>query len=323
MSMSKQPLLSVVVPCFNRADYLVPTIDSILTQDYPNIECVVMDGGSQDGTIEILEGYGDKVRWISQPDKGPQDAINRGWAMCEGEILAWLNADDLWAPGAVSQVVTYFREHPETDVVYGDCGIINQEGRHIDTALIPEWNLRYAIERCDNIIYQPAAFMRRTILEHVGWLYPKLLHDHELWLRISLAGGRLAHFPSVLAYIRDHVDNLGHRPDLVIPLKLGITKQVFDYSNLPPEIRHLKNRAISNTYLRGIDFVLLGRFRWGRDWLKCIGLFWKAVRADWSNFPRAILIFLAIPPTIIYISLRGYLPDRLKQELRKARIRAR
>jgi hypothetical protein len=98
----RAPLVSVIIPTKNAAEYLVGCLDSILSQDYPNIECIVMDGGSTDATRDILASYGDRVRWTSQPDGGAFDAINCGWQRSRGEILAWLNADDSWAPGAMA-----------------------------------------------------------------------------------------------------------------------------------------------------------------------------------------------------------------------------
>ena len=91
----ESPLVSVVIPCLNRADFLIPTLESVLQQDYPNIECIVMDGGSTDGTTDILCRYDGRIEWKSQPDRGPSDAINKGWWLLGGEILAWLNADDV------------------------------------------------------------------------------------------------------------------------------------------------------------------------------------------------------------------------------------
>jgi len=105
---SSQPLVSVVVPCLNRARFLVPTIESILEQDYPHLECIVVDGGSTDATVGILQSYGDTISCVSEADDGHADAINKGWWMSQGQILAWLNADDLYVtPHAVGKAVAY------------------------------------------------------------------------------------------------------------------------------------------------------------------------------------------------------------------------
>lgn len=307
---SSLPLVSVVIPSFNRANFLVPTIESVLQQDYPHIECIVVDGGSTDDTSEILRRYDGRLQWISEPDQGPSDAINKGWRMSNGEILTWLNADDLWAPKAVSKAVAHFQEHPEVDVVYGDCGIINQHGSHTGTVHVREWDLEYAVEYCDHIIFQAASFMRRSILERVGCLYPKLCHDHELWLRISLAGGKMQHIPILLAYARDHAENLGYRPEIVIPLKVGIAEQFFASPELPPRLLRLRKRAISNAYLRGIDYVFLGGFQWQRDLPTFFHLLYMAIRSDPSNISRAVkyLFTLKLLPKILRLCLtdKGY-----------------
>lgn len=313
---SSEPLVSVVIPCLNRADFVVPTIESILRQDYPHIECIVVDGGSTDGTLDILQRYDGRIKWLSEPDAGPPDAVNKGWRMCSGEILAWLNADDVWAPGAVSKAAAFLQKHPQVDVVYGDCGIIDQEGRHISTAYVQDWDLEHAVEYCDHTIHQAASFMRRSILERVGWLWPKLGHDHELWLRISLAEGSLQRIPSLLAYARHHDGNLGYRPDIVIPLKLSITRNFFSNPNLPPRLQGLRDRAVSNSYLRCLDYVYLGRFRLFRDIPRSLGLLYQAIKADRSNGVRTLKYLLRLPDVIAAAILKRYLPDWFYQGLR-------
>lgn len=314
--MSELPLVSVVIPCLNRADFLVPTIESVLEQDYPHIECVVVDGGSTDDTEAILRRYTGRLRWISEPDRGPPDAINKGWRMCRGDILTWLNADDVWAPGAVSAAISYFIEHPEADVVYGDCGLIDREGKHISTAHVQDWDLKRAVEYCDHTIHQAASFVRRAILERVGWLWPKLGHDHELWLRISLAHGKLHRIPVLLAYARHHDGNLGYHADVIIPLKVGITTNFFSNQNLPPGFADLRRRAVSNSYLRCLDYVYLGRFRLLRDVPRSLGLLYQAIKADKSNGVRTLKYLLRLPDAIAAVILKRYLPDWLYQGLR-------
>lgn len=282
------PLVSVVIPCRNTGQYLVQAIESVLRQDYPRLECIVMDGASTDNTLEILRGYEGRLRWVSEPDHGPQDAINKGWKHCRGEILAWLNADDLWQPGAVSTAVSYFLEHPEADVVYGDCGLIGPSGEYYTTMRVIDWDLRYAVECCDHIIHQAASFMRRDILERVGWLYPKLCHDHDLWLRISLAGGKLHRIPALLAHARDRSDNLGNRSDEVVALKVGLTKKFFASPGVPQELVQIRQRAISNAYLRCIDFMLKDARPKAELRQKIIGTVWHAIHSDPSNIPSAI-----------------------------------
>jgi len=310
------PRVSVVIPCLNRANFLVPTIESVLRQDYPRIECIVVDGGSTDGTLDILARYEGRIKWLSEPDRGPPDAINKGWRMCNGEILAWLNADDLWAPGAVSKAVAWFREHPGADVVYGDCGIIDGDGKCTSIACVREWDLAYAVQYCDHVIYQAASFIKRPILERVGWLYPKLLHDHELWLRISLSGGNICHVPTLLAYARHHEENLGYRSDLVIPLKLEITRAFFDKPNLPASLLRLRNRAISNAYLRGVNCLFFDRFKCSRDIPRSLGLIAQALKADRSNLLRIAQYLFQLWYWLAAMFLKRYLPVEVYEGLR-------
>jgi glycosyltransferase involved in cell wall biosynthesis len=230
-------------------------VDSILSQDYPNIECIVVDAQSRDGTLDILAAYADKIRWISRPDRGPFDAINEGWQLGRGSILAWLNADDLLAEGSVSAAVRTFCERGDADVVYGTCGLIDSEGAFKFDLVPAEWDLRNAVLYCDHIIFQPASFMRRSILEHAGWLYPAWNHDHDLWLRLSVAGARFVRIPDRLAFARDHDSNAGFMPELFVDGKVGLTRRFFHSPNLPREFYGLERRAISNAYIRCWDYL--------------------------------------------------------------------
>lgn len=282
------PLVSVVIPCRNVGHYLPQAIESVLQQDYPRLECIVMDGASTDDTQEMLRRYDGRIRWLSEPDRGPQDAINKGWKLCGGDILAWLNADDVWEPGAVSRAVSYFLEHPEVDVVYGDCGLIGPAGEYLTTMRVADWDLMHAVEYCDHIIHQAASFMRRNILQRVGWLYPKLCHDHELWLRISLAGGQLHRIPGILAHARDRAENLGYRSEEVVPLKVGLTEEFFKNPGLPPEFAKIRQRALSNAYLACIQYVLKDSLSKQELKQRITRLVLQAISKDPSNFLRAM-----------------------------------
>lgn len=276
-------LVSVVVPCRNEIRYLPDVLNSILSQDYANIECIVVDGRSTDGTIDLLKRYGDKISWLSEPDNGAFDAINRGWKLSHGEVLAWLNADDLWESGAVRTVVDLFERRPDVDVIYGIAGVVDELGR-VHGNLVPrDWDLEYALYHCDHIIFQSACFMRRRILEEVGWLYPAWCHDHDLWLRIARAGGRFARLPTRLAMDRMRSDNLGRLAEIVVPAKVALTKRFFAARGLPPQIKRLRRRAVSNAYLRGVDYLKIDR---PRHWLQAARLLVQAFTADPRNIHR-------------------------------------
>jgi len=123
-----KPLISIVTPSFNQAPFLRRTIESVLTQDYPHIEYILVDGGSTDGSQAIIEEYAGRVaHWESLPDQGQTDAINKGFARATGKYLAWLNSDDVYQPGAIAEAVDYLEAHPDVGMVYGDCTFINAD----------------------------------------------------------------------------------------------------------------------------------------------------------------------------------------------------
>ncbi len=280
-----RPLVSVVIPCLNRAQYLAATIDSVLAQDYDNLECIVIDGGSSDGTVEILESYGDKISWVSEPDKGHADAINKGWQSSRGEILAWLNADDVWVvPNSVSTAVGLMTEHPVIDVAYGDCEAIDARGNKVGWSYFREWDLAHAIEYCDHCISQPAAFLRRSAVERVGWLDANIVSgkDHDLWLRISLHG-QLKHFPVTLARERVTPGTWSTRGDITAAGKVALTKKFFSLPEVPESIRRKKRRSVSNAYLKAAEYAWSGGRHWGA-WTKYI---LAAILYDPRNLQRA------------------------------------
>jgi glycosyltransferase involved in cell wall biosynthesis/2-polyprenyl-3-methyl-5-hydroxy-6-metoxy-1,4-benzoquinol methylase len=278
--------VSVVIPCLNRAHFLTPTIESVLQQDYPHIECIVVDGGSTDGTIDILKRYGDRIKWVSEPDDGHTDAINKGWRMSTGGILAWLNADDVWAvPDAVSKAVEYLQAHPDVDVVYGDCGAIDAEGNLVGMSYLHEWDLGYAVEFCDHCIPQPAAFIRREILEKVGWLDVSFVSkkDHELWPRIGLAGN-IRHIPVVLAHARACPGYMAQQGDVTAAACVALTRKFFTLPHVPDDLKKKKKRALTNAYLRGMDYA----WQDGRHWEVVLTY---ALRAALMDVTKAVNVF--------------------------------
>lgn len=180
------PLVSIVTPSFNQAPYLEQTLRSVLEQDYPAIEYFVMDGGSTDGSVKIIQRYAHRLAgWVSEPDRGQADAINKGFARAHGEIVAWLNSDDLYLPGAVRAAVEIFERHPQAGMVFGDVVSIDGEGNPIHVMTFGDWGLEELMQF--RIISQPGVFVRRQVLEQAGLLdlsYHYLL-DHHLWLRCA------------------------------------------------------------------------------------------------------------------------------------------
>ena len=198
------PLVSIVTPSFNQGRYLKRTIESVLTQSYPNIEYVVIDGGSTDESVEILKSYGDRFYWESKPDRGQADAINKGFARVKGKILAYLNSDDVLLPGAIERVVQYFQENPSCDLVYGDADYIDEQDRVIGAYRTADYSITRLLEDC--MVCQPAAFWKRGIAERVGPFDDQLHYtmDYDYWLRIANAGGQIRFLPEKLACSRLH-----------------------------------------------------------------------------------------------------------------------
>jgi len=177
--------ISVVTPSYQQSRFIRRTIESVLGQDYPEKEYVVFDGGSTDGTIPILVGFGDKVRWVSEKDRGQTHAINKGIQATQGEIIGWLNSDDVYYPGALSKVARVFKENPEVEVVYGEADHIDEHDRFLEAYPVEDWNLPRMMETC--IICQPACFIRRKVVNQHGLLDEKLhwCMDYEYWLRLA------------------------------------------------------------------------------------------------------------------------------------------
>jgi GT2 family glycosyltransferase len=205
--MLKNPLVSIIVPSFQQAVFLRQAIDSILAQDYRPIEVLVLDGGSTDGSREILESYGARIWFRSQPDGGQSQAINEGFRRSRGEIVAWLNSDDFYYPGAVAHAVTALQSNPKAALVYGDGNLVAQDGsvmlRFPDTVPFDLWRLA----NLTDYILQPTVFFRREALFSVGLLDEQLnwALDWELWLRLARRYP-FAYTERVLAANRIHLE---------------------------------------------------------------------------------------------------------------------
>jgi glycosyltransferase involved in cell wall biosynthesis len=184
--MNKKPLISIITPSFNQSDYLEMSMLSVLNQDYPALEYIVVDGNSTDGSQEIIKKYANRLAWwVSESDKGQAHAFNKGLEHASGKYIGWLNSDDLYLEGAVSEAIELLESNPEVAFVYGDVQAIDQLGKITNIMRYGDWNLNDLMQF--KIIGQPAVFMRRELLESTGGLdssYHFLL-DHHLWLRLA------------------------------------------------------------------------------------------------------------------------------------------
>jgi len=201
--MADLPRVSVVMPSLNQGRFIRTAIDSVLDQKYPDLELLVIDGQSTDDTLAVLRSYGDRIRWVSEPDAGQVPALNKGFRMVSGDVIGWLNADDLYLPGAVAAAVAYFEQAPEVDLVYGDADHIDETGRVL--AAYPTESFSLARLRYTCYICQPAALFRRRVFDTVGLLDERMncSMDYDYWIRIAQRG-RVEHLRTRLAQSRLH-----------------------------------------------------------------------------------------------------------------------
>ncbi|MFM1655473.1 glycosyltransferase family 2 protein [Brevibacillus sp. B_LB10_24] len=183
------PLVTVITPSYNQSRFIRETIESVLFQDYPQIEHIVIDGGSTDGTLAVLHQYshaGERFRFVSEPDRGQSHAINKGLTMARGEIIGWLNSDDTYHPGAVRKAVEALLLHPEWAMVHGRAYNVDEYHQVINSYPVQPANRDVLFEGC--YISQPAAFIRKQVFDVMGGVDETLLHcmDYDLWIRISL-----------------------------------------------------------------------------------------------------------------------------------------
>jgi len=183
--------LSIVIPSYNQGRFIKQTIDSILNEGLPNVEVLVMDGGSKDETVEVLKSYGDKIQWVSEKDKGQTDAINKGMRRTKGNILAYINSDDYYLPGTLGIILNYFNKKPLVKWFTGDYIIVDEKNKIIQSfVVIYKRILRlfpfYWVLSIANFISQPSTFWSREVLDEIG-AFDESLHyvmDYDFWMRI-------------------------------------------------------------------------------------------------------------------------------------------
>jgi glycosyltransferase involved in cell wall biosynthesis len=247
------PKVSIVTPSFNQGNYIEETIRSVLLQGYPDIEYYIMDGDSSDHTVEIIKKYEPWITaWVSEKDNGQASAINKGWRQATGEIISYLNSDDIFLPNALSQVSNFFSGHPKSGMVYGDAYFVDHKGRILGQFMGKKFDRNSLFYRTSNI-GQPATFMKRSVLEKTGYLDEQLHFsmDFHLWLRISLYNS-LDYIPAVFATMRLHpgaktVEDF----QLFYRDELKSLELVFSRDDIPDNLQLIQNTAYSYCYLRG------------------------------------------------------------------------
>lgn len=184
---NNSPLVSIITPSYNQGQFIEETIRSVLLQDYQNIEYIIIDGGSTDNTLTIIDRYKNKLAWfVSERDQGQADAINKGLAKATGKFVAWLNSDDIYTENAISKAVDQLVMHPECGMVFSNVLSIDSETSIFNTMIYGDWGLKELMQF--NIIGQPGIFMRINALADVEFLDPDFhyLMDHHLWLKIAM-----------------------------------------------------------------------------------------------------------------------------------------
>lgn len=190
----KLPKISIVTPSYNQAQFIGATIDSVLSQNYENLEYRVIDGGSTDGTVEILKSYGKRLSWVSEKDEGQTDAINKGLRACSGEVMAYLNSDDIYLPGTLRRVGEYYAQ-THADWITGDCLTIDEFGNESKANTLISLYKRFlmalysptTLRIADSMLPQPSTFWSRRAWDKVGEFNEKYHYvmDYDYWLRMS------------------------------------------------------------------------------------------------------------------------------------------
>jgi len=261
---SPWPRVSIVTPSYNQGEFIEKTIRSVLLQGYPNLEYIVVDGGSTDKSVEIIRRYEPWLAfWVSEPDRGQAHAINKGWKRAQGEIISYLNSDDVLAPKALRMVTRAFLKDPETALVYGDCNLVDARGQFIQTLRSQPYNRAGLL--LGNYIHQPSAFLGRTALERIG-LLDETYHmtmDYDYWVRTALDGLGMTHLPEVLSQARLAA---GTKTCSLATRYLGDTLRVLDAvygaPDVPRDLERVKQKAYGNAWrLGGVRYFDANRRR--------------------------------------------------------------
>jgi GT2 family glycosyltransferase len=257
-------LVSIVTPSYNQASYIEQTLNSVLNQEYSSIEYIVIDGGSTDNSVEIIERYADRLAyWVSEKDNGQADAINKGFAQASGEIIAWLNSDDYYLAGTVSAAVKVFDENPDVVLVYGNMLAVDEHGKTFNVLSYKQLALEDLL--CFQIIGQPAVFIRRSALQQTSGLDSTFhfLLDHHLWIQLAQLG-RLLHIPQTWAAARYHAE----AKNLAKAAEFGheafrILEWAGQNESLAPVLKRVSRRARAAAYRVDARYQLDG----GQPWL--------------------------------------------------------
>lgn len=247
---SELPLVTIITPTYNRADYIKEVIDSVLSQDYPRLEYIVLDDGSQDNTVEILKEYESNIRWESHLNMGETLTVNKGFKMASGEIIGVVNSDDPLLPGAVTAAAQLLQSRPDLLVVYPDWDMIDADGKVIQHIATFDYNYIDML-RWHHCVPGPGAFFRRFLLERLAGRDPQFRYvaDFDFWLRSGLLG-QFARIPHTLATFRWHAvgASSGGKGALMAEEHIRLVDKIYMMPELPREAVAVKSEAYSSAH---------------------------------------------------------------------------
>jgi glycosyltransferase involved in cell wall biosynthesis len=253
-TMNEPPLISIVTPSFNQSQFLEETIISVLEQDYPNIEYMVIDGGSIDGSLDIITKYSNRLSyWVCETDTGQSEAINKGWRRAKGKYITWLNSDDVLLPSSISIAVNYLEAHIEVQAVYGDFDRMNEKSKSIETVIRRQINWPQDIQNINNPITQPGSLIRSDVLRKIGYLDESYFFcmDLDFFIRIGLVYGNdsIVYLPTCLSRFRNHVHSKSSRAELIRLSEIEVLyKDLLNSRLTPKNWLVVKNKAFGNLY---------------------------------------------------------------------------
>lgn len=313
------PRVSLVIPAYNAEDYLAESLESLLAQDYTNLQIIVVNDGSTDRTAQILEDYAERARLLQQDNQGQSASLNRGWHEADGEILGYLSADDRLEPDAVSKLVAALLQDPERMLVYPDYWLIDRQGRRLKQVIAPAFD-HFEVVINGSCPVGPGALLRRQVLEQVGgWdSRLRLIPDWDFLLRVGLCG-KVHHHPETLAAFRVHEQSQTFRaPDERRAGEYSIAVQgFFSRSDVPVDLARQQFRSQANTQVLTARLHLLAG-RWSKAASALCEAFrcWPAWPMRYRNIKLLANGLLGLPRLRARNAMRAWLRQKLDQSPR-------
>ena len=245
------PKISIVTPSYNQGHFLEETIRSALLQGYPNLEYIIIDGGSTDNSLDIIRKYEQWITyWVSETDNGQSEAINKGWQRSTGRILAWINSDDTYEIDALIKVAEFILNNTDVDMIYGDCNIIDDKSRFKEKAPTKTFDIKSLV--CNEwFIPQQSTFMSSDVIKNIGRVNENLhlVMDWDLWLRIALKGYKISYFPQTLANFRQYPEaKTFNQSTISAEEKITVLNDIFANPEYFPKIIPFKRSAYWYVY---------------------------------------------------------------------------